>query len=69
METTMETAKVEWRDNSAHAYCRDYCGWEPPDEARGLDAHREAARQHADATGHRTTVESTAAWIDTYKTD
>lgn len=57
-------SKVEWRDNTAKAMCSD-CDWTDR-TADGLAANRAAAEAHAKKHGHRTTVESTAHWIDAY---
>lgn len=64
-----EDGQVEWRDNSAVAYCRaDGCDWDTRGDLdiRGLRPTRMAAQLHTAESGHQTKVESTEHWIDEY---
>lgn len=67
---TIDEGQVEWRDNSAAAYCRGQypdgeavdC-WGPLESGKGVRAATDAAKVHALTTGHRCTVESSDIYI------
>lgn len=67
-----ENRQVEWRDNSATAYCHEiYCDWKPDRAeaplANSLKFQRLQAQLHTSETGHDTKVESTIHYIDEYE--
>ena len=62
----VDDAQVEWRDNSAQAYCRGEdaeCWGEALEHDSGHRNALQAAKVHTLSTGHKTAVESTAHWI------
>lgn len=67
-----ENRQVEWRDNSATAYCREiHCDWKPDRLEKplqnSLQFQRLQAQLHTFETGHDTEVDSTIHYIDEYE--